>query len=111
MRQAIAQVRLIIEQHGESRFQPVDDSTKPVLNQLGWRKGHGAEREWLIPSETWKSEICGGLDPKFVARTLADAGMLERASDGNQQVRKIGGVNKRVFVIKAEVIDGGGNAS
>jgi hypothetical protein len=51
------------------------------------------------------------LDPKFVARTLADAGMLERASDGNQQVRKIGGVNKRVFVINAAIIDGGGNAS
>jgi uncharacterized protein (DUF927 family) len=111
IRQAIAQVRLIIEQHGESRFQPVDDPAKPVLNQLGWRKGHGPEREWLIPSETWKSEICGGLDPKFVARTLADAGMLERASDGNQQVRKIGGVNKRVFVINAAIIDGGGNAS
>lgn len=112
IRQAIEQVRLAIEGHGEARFQPVDDpDARPVANQLGWRKGVGPDREWLIPSETWKAEICAGLDPKFVARTLADAGMLKRASDGNQQVRKIGGSNKRVFVIGASIFDGGSDAA
>ncbi|XIA66440.1 hypothetical protein ACFIOY_10835 [Bradyrhizobium sp. TZ2] len=88
-----------------------DPDAKPVPNRLGWRKGSGADREWLVPSETWKAEFCTGLDAKFVARTLAEAGMLERASDGNQQVRKIGGANKRVFVINPSILDGGGNAS
>jgi hypothetical protein len=37
VRQAIEQVRLTIEQHGESR--------------LSWRKGSGIEREWWIPSD------------------------------------------------------------
>jgi hypothetical protein len=26
------------------------------------------QREWLIPSTTWKADICRGLDPKLVAR-------------------------------------------
>ncbi len=106
-RQAIEQVRLFIEQYGEARFEPLDEAdARTVLNRAGWRKG-GNEREWLIPPETWKNEICSGLDPKFVAKTLAEAGILKRASDGNQQVRKIDGANKRVFVIGAAIFDGG----
>lgn len=75
IRQAIEQVRLFIEQHGESRFEPLDDSdARPVNNRAGWRKGGGPGREWMIPPEVWKSEICAGLDPTMVARTLAGRG-------------------------------------
>jgi putative DNA primase/helicase len=57
IRQAIEQVRLIIEQHGEARFEPLDDiDAKPVPNRLGWRKGSGPEREWMIPPQVWKAE-------------------------------------------------------
>jgi hypothetical protein len=45
----------------------------------------------------------------LAARTLAEAGILKRASDGFQQVRKIGGTAKRVFVIGAAILDGGAN--
>jgi uncharacterized protein (DUF927 family) len=110
VREAIEQVRLFIEQHGESRFARLDDpDSRPIANRAGWRKGSGAEREWLIPSTTWKAEICRGLDPKLVARVLAERGMLERASDGLQPVRKIEGVNTRVYIVKANIFDGGGN--
>jgi hypothetical protein len=37
--------------------------------------------------------------------------MLKRASDGFQSVRKIGGTNKRVFIVTAAIFDGGGNAT
>lgn len=108
VRQAVEQVRLFIEAHGESRFEPVDDpEARPVNNRAGWRKGSGAAREWMIPSETWKAEICQGLDPKLVARVLAERGMLLRATDGFQPVRKIGGANKRVYVLTAKIFDGG----
>jgi hypothetical protein len=33
--------------------------------------------------------------------------MLERACDGFQRVRKIGGANKRVYVLKAGILAGG----
>src|SRR5271155_5816455 len=93
--QALAQVRLFIEQHGDSRFDPLENpEAKPSPNRAGWRRGDGEEREWLIPPETWKHEICAGLDAAFVARTLYNKGILERASDGFQPVRKIGGANK-----------------
>ncbi len=72
-------------------------------------KGSGAAREWMIPSETWKAEICQGLDPKLVARVLAKRGMLLRAGDGFQPVRKIGGANKRVYVVNSRIFDGGGD--
>jgi uncharacterized protein (DUF927 family) len=111
-RQAIEQVRLFMETHGEGRFEPLDDpDARAVNNRAGWRRGEGPDREWLIPPETWKTEICNGLDAKLVARTLADAGMLKRASDGFQSVRKIGGTNKRVFIVTAAIFDGGGNAT
>ena len=109
VRQAIQQVRLYIEQHGDSRFDPLDSvEAKPSPNRAGWRKGEGEEREWLIPPETWKAEICAGLDPGFVARTLAERGLIERASDGFQPVRRIGGSNKRVYVLNARIFAGGG---
>ena len=65
------------------------------------------DREWLIPPEVWKSEICNGLDSTMVARTLAERGMLLRASDGFQPVRKIGGANKRVYSVTASIFAGG----
>ena len=109
-RLAIEQVRRFIEAHGDYRFEPLDNSeNRAVPNRAGWRKGEGPEREWLIPSETWRGEICAGLDPKLVARTLWQAGMLRRASDGFQQVRTIDGASKRVFVIGAAIFDGGGH--
>jgi putative DNA primase/helicase len=107
VRQAIEQVRLFIEQHGESRFDPLDDpDARPVNNRAGWRKGNGADREWLIPPEVWKMEICNGLDSTMVARTLAERGMLLRAGDGFQPVRKINGANKRVCIVTANIFAG-----
>ena len=110
-RQALAQVRLYIEQHGDSRFDPLDNpEAKPSPNRAGWRKGEAGEREWLIPPETWKAEICAGLDPKFVARTLAERGFLARIGDGNVAVRTIGGTSKRVYVVTARILSGGDDA-
>ena len=107
-RQAIEQVRRFIEAHGEYRFEPLDNGdARDVPNRAGWRKGEGADREWLIPSETWRAEICAGLDPKAVARTLCEAGILRRSDDGFQQVRKVRGKPTRVFVIAPAIIEGG----
>jgi putative DNA primase/helicase len=84
-RQAIEQVRLMIEQHGEARFEHVDGSASGVRDRLGWRKGERADREWYVPPEVWKTEFCNGLDPTFVARTLAGRGMLRRQDEKHIQ--------------------------
>ena len=97
-------------QHGDSRFDPIESGfqeTRPVHNRAGWKTGSGADREWLIPSETWKAEVCAGLDSKFVARTLGERNILKRASDGFQRVHKIDGKSMRVYVITPAIFDSG----
>ena len=111
-RQAIEQVRLMIESHGESRFQSLDvPESKPVNNRLGWRKGDGDAREWWVPPQIWKSEICVGHDPQFVARVLADRGMLRRQSAKVLQctVNIGGGQRVRAYVLTCAILDGGGD--
>jgi putative DNA primase/helicase len=108
---AISQVRLFIEQHGDSRFEPADaPPPHPVNNRAGWYKGGGVHREWLIPPETWKAEVALGLDPQLVARVLADRGMLIRGNDGGlTRVMKIHGKSMRVYVVKASILAGTDN--
>jgi uncharacterized protein (DUF927 family) len=109
-RQAIEQVRRFIEAHGEARFEAIDEEARPpVHNRAGWRSGKGAEQEWLVPPETWKSEICRGMDPVFVARVLAERKMLHRGRDSFQSVRKISASNRRVYVLTVNILasDGG----
>ncbi len=107
-RQALSAVRLYLIQHGDSRFDPADDlASKPSLNRAGWRKGEGEEREWYIPPDTWKAEICEGLDAKAVALALADLGHLHRINDGFLAVRRVGGRNVRVYVVGASILAGG----
>lgn len=101
---AISQVRLFIEQYGDARFERVDETDRPVLHRAGWRRGEGADREWLIPPEIWKAEVTAGLNPTMVARVLKDRGMPERAPDGFQQVVRIQGSPTRVYVLKAGII-------
>jgi uncharacterized protein (DUF927 family) len=113
VRQAVQQVRLMIEAHGESRFQSLADTdTRPVHNRLGWRKGAGAEREWWVATESWKAEICSGLDPTFVARVLDERGMLRRQrGDTLQCTVNIGRDQRaRAYVLTAAILDGGSNA-
>jgi uncharacterized protein (DUF927 family) len=108
-RQAIEQVRLIIEKHGDSRFEPADGFGGEVRDRLGWRKGQGTDREWYVPSEAWKAEFCDGLDPTFAARTLAARGMLRRQDEKHLQcVVALGGKQRiRAYVLTAAILDSG----
>ena len=106
VRQAIEQVRRFIEQYGDSRFDVHGHAdARPAPDRAGWRAGSGDVEEWMIPPETWKSEVCAGLDPKLVARTLSERNMLRRANDGYQCVVKIKGTAKRVYVVTARIFE------
>jgi uncharacterized protein (DUF927 family) len=108
VRQAVEAVRHFIEAHGEARFDNLDDlDARPVANRAGWRKGSGEVRQWLIPPEVWKQDVCAGLDPKFVAGVLADRGALAKGPDGNTCVAKVGGTSKRFYVVTPRIFDGG----
>jgi putative DNA primase/helicase len=110
-RQAIEAVRLFIELHGDARFASIDEpDARPVPNRAGYRKGGGAEQEWWILSQVWKDEICVGHDARFVARALADAGMLRTQAEGLQCNVRVGTATHRCYVVKTAIFEGAPNA-
>lgn len=115
----VTKVRLFIVQHGSSRMQPillnsssgmveeVNDPARPVVNRAGWRRRAADGSEvYLFPTETWKTEICEGLDATEVARALTAAGHME-PGDGKNLSRKEtipGGARPRVFVVRGSLL-------
>jgi putative DNA primase/helicase len=84
VRMAIEQIAGMLEQHGAARFDPAErePDTRPVPNRLGFIHGAGAEREWLIPPETWRGEFLKGFDAQMISKVLAERGLLRPGTDG-----------------------------
>lgn len=88
---AMAQVRAFLEAHGESRFTPLqtrahgDEQAPPdvprTIDRAGFRrrvKGADGERwEFLILPETWKNDVCKGLDSRRTADLLIKLGLMK----------------------------------
>jgi putative DNA primase/helicase len=79
-----------------------------VPNRAGYRKAEGAAREWWILPEVWRAEICAGQDAQFVARVLANLGMLRRQAEGLQCKVRVGGGTLWAYVVTAAILAGGG---
>jgi putative DNA primase/helicase len=111
-RYAIGRVRRFIEAHGESRFEETGDNSlhpRVVVNRAGFRQGKGEAEEWWVLPETWREEICAGLDPTQVVRILARRGMLLRDAKGFTIVKRIEGRPTRVYVLTSKILAGDGN--
>lgn len=112
-REAVAAVRRFIELHGASRFEPMGSLIDPerdyrIHNRVGFKRPDGNEGlEYLIMPESWKSEVCAGMDPTAAARALHKRGLLRAGTDGkltNKQ-RLPGSKNPvRVYVIASDII-------
>ena len=50
---------------------PIADGPR-VFNRAGYRKGFGPDQRWFVFPETWKDEVCIGLDPTATARVLGE---------------------------------------
>jgi putative DNA primase/helicase len=116
----LAQVRLFLAQHGESRFSPwrdADESHKPrTINRAGFRKGKDDDGDGLafyVEVEVFRSEICSGFDARQVARTLANHGALRLDSNGGftRRERLPDGRKARVYVILPALWDDEGDES
>lgn len=103
---AITAVRHFIEAHGDSRFQSLTaEDDRVVHNLAGYRKGTGKSKVWLFQDEVWKNEVCEGRDHVAVARTLAEAGMLDKNGDGNlRKVTRIGDQLRRFYTVNATIL-------
>jgi putative DNA primase/helicase len=112
-REAVEKVRAFLEQHGSSRFEPVDrvydSAAEPkVINRAGfWQTVEGL-REYLILPGAWRNEVCAGSNPTAVARALADRGMIAVDSGGKYSIlRTLPGLGKtRVYVINSTIFGG-----
>ena len=83
------------------------DPARPVVNRAGWRRRlpDGSDL-YLIHPDTWRAEVCEGLDPSEVARTLAEAGHLEKGEGKNYAKKmKIPGLGQtRVYVVNPSLM-------
>lgn len=112
--QAIAKVKRFIESNGESRFtsmvEGIEDngSMNKTIHRAGFRQVTGDRRtEFYILPEVYKTEICAGLNPKFVTSTLVERGFLTVDKRGNAQIEKTlpGMGKKRVYHLTADFMD------
>ena len=109
------QVRLFFEMHGDSRFEPADggdDNKRVTVNRAGfWRLDQSGNREYLVLRETFREEVCEGIDHTHAVKVLKESGWLLPDTDGihnTQQVRLPGITKKtRCYVIGSKLWEGG----
>ena len=104
------QVMLFIEQHGQARFQDVEDPAPVCMNRAGFRRKTetGTGTEYYILPESFKAEVCKGHNPTLAAKVLKARGLLQ-PGDGRSLRRRPpvdlpGYGRKRCYAI---FIDGG----
>jgi putative DNA primase/helicase len=102
-REAFLQVRLFLEQHGESRFSLAWDreNERPVINRAGFRKVSDEGATYYVLPEVWHREVCKGLDASAVASAMAERGWLDREGKHMTCKPRIPGEgHQRVYVIR-----------
>jgi putative DNA primase/helicase len=91
----VGQVRLFIEQHGQSRFQDFEKPDSTVLNRAGFRKVENDMTVFLVLAESFK-EVCHGYDIVRAARVLRDRGILLPGDGKNlAQYRSLPGMGRQ----------------
>lgn len=94
----LAQVKLFIEQHGQSRFQDWNNPEATCINRVGFRK----EDTFYCLPEAFKAEVIKGYGLKRAIEVLTRAGWLKRYDGRHVQtvIRMPRGGTKRVYVLQ-----------
>lgn len=83
---AIKLVRKFITKHNEDRFKDLrragDSHAPKTINLAGWKQEKGIETFFHFSVDIFKDEVCRGLDPRLVLRTLNNHGYLLTESGG-----------------------------
>lgn len=102
----LSHVKAFFEAHEESRFSDLNEiSDRPTINRAGFRRNVETGVEYLVLPEVFKREICTGLDPKTVARTLIESSWIRPASNGwAQRAERLPGKGPtKVYVFTAKI--------
>jgi uncharacterized protein (DUF927 family) len=112
-RQAHSVVAAFIALHGSARFERLGKAEyeepppdQRITNRAGFVRTAGDGQEFLILAPVWRDEVCKGMDPRRVARTLEKAGTLEPEGEGRhtQRVHIPGRGRMRVYVIHSGIL-------
>jgi putative DNA primase/helicase len=102
----IAQLRAFIARHGSSRFVSWDQPDGNVRERAGFWRDDPQGRSYLFYPDAFR-EACAGLDTRFVARALAERGMLEPGSDKLSKPVRLPTTKKpqRFYVVTSKLLD------
>lgn len=85
----LAQVKLIIERDGQSRFQNIKNDTRYIINRLGFVDSSKKDAiEYIILPEQFKTEFAKGYGENKVSKVLRKAGWLKIGDEGRMKVRR-----------------------
>ncbi len=91
-RQMLRQVREFLEHHHEGRFavdgRTGDEHAPKTLQRVGYRGSSDAGTEYYIFRESFKSEVCKGLDYRAVTKLLISRGFM-KPGDGKNLCCKV----------------------
>ncbi len=114
VRAFVAQVRAFIEAHGASRFELAgrdENLAEPrTVNRAGFRRRAGDAWGYLIFPQTWRAEVCKGLDPKLVADALIARGLLLGSTRRHRAASEwVPGHGKklRVYIVSGAILESG----
>lgn len=93
-------VRLFIEQHGQSRFQDVTKQDVVCVNRVGFRRQDGEDTEYIVLSESFGKEVVKGHSARRAGAVLRAAGWLRVSDSKNTTKRELPGMGRvRAYVI------------
>jgi putative DNA primase/helicase len=76
-RTLLNQVRGFVEKNGASRFQRLDNEDQQVRDRAGFiRAADDGTTEYLVLTDTFRSEVCSGFDHKYAIKVLQNHGWL-----------------------------------
>lgn len=102
-RKIVQQATEMLHTHGAGRFQNIRGDDYPrIHNRLGYYRDIPDEgREYLVPSEVFKSEFCRGLNLTRAIRALKARGMLiPGKGESTHSIRVPDHGNLRLYVLK-----------
>lgn len=105
-------VSSFLQAHGASRFAPHNVSSaelRHIHNRAGFSHIVGDRIYYWVESGTFKRELCKGFNPATAAKTLINAGWLERGPDRIQQKKHISALKGKklwVYVFTDKALEG-----
>jgi uncharacterized protein (DUF927 family) len=116
VREGMDQVRSFLLAHGMSRFAAAweinADQRLPLRDLVGFRKRAGEGWDFYVNASAWREQVCAGLNPKALAATLAERGMLIVPTTGRHRAKAepVPGYGKlRLYHIPARFLEEDGH--